>query len=752
MQKTKSFVGITYILIAILVAFMYISCNDSGLKTGTLQINLPEGQSKSIIPGQSLRSVSAIQISGTGPKDAVLSAQNFRLGGSISVTGLSAGTWDISVTGYNGTETDLGTPLTAASVQEVTIQSGKTTSATYNLHYLTAGTGGAAVTVTWPSTNSTISSVLGTVDTKTENQPTASDSSFATTDSTTTAELAFGSTIAVGNYDFDLILTNASGTTISFPMIDMVNVFDKLTSTGTIALETADVPHVSTPVVTASVQSTTQQEEENKRTVTITASTPGATVFYYLLDGSESGDFDFTKKIAYTGPFDITVPDSSDSITKYVRAVAVEDGYQDSVPASLEVAVNGAGGGTVDVTKPTLVSNLAVTRTNDSATSPSFAVSYSIQGNLSIDSFAWYVDGVAATDSDADSDGNTFTYGGTLDAGQHQVTVKLGYKDGESTESVSGSLRFTITTAVATPTIATENVAGGVLITLSCASKGAAIHYTTDGSTDPTSSSTLYSGPFVLTSTATVKAIGILDGSGNSAVLTSSEISVGQANAPTFSVTAGTYEGKKTVEITAATGDAIHYTTDGSDPTVQSAVYDGAITVAETTTLKAIAVAQGKAVSAVTGARYTITYKVGDTGPAGGIVFLVDGNTYYEAAPANETSVVWATKSGSAVTVGDTELGIGTGEANTVQMVKKSDAGAAMECTAKSFGGYCDWYLPSLDELQEMRTSGKVTLSEIFWSSSESNTTNAWAVDASGNAVSTSKGTSCAVRAIRSFN
>lgn len=104
------------------------------------------------------------------------------------------------------------------------------------------------------------------------------------------------------------------------------------------------------------------------------------------------------------------------------------------------------------------------------------------------------------------------------------------------------------------------------------------------------------------------------------------------------------------------------------------------------------------------------------------------------------------------MTVGDTELGIGTGEANTVQMVKKSDAGAAMECTAKSFGGYCDWYLPSLDELQEMRTSGKVTLSEIFWSSSESNTTNAWAVDASGNAVSTSKGTSCAVRAIRSFN
>lgn len=91
-----------------------------------------------------------------------------------------------------------------------------------------------------------------------------------------------------------------------------------------------------------------------------------------------------------------------------------------------------------------------------------------------------------------------------------------------------------------------------------------------------------------------MKAIGILDGSGNSAVLTSGEISVGQANAPTFSVTAGTYEGKKTVEITAATGDAIHYTTDGSDPTVQSAVYDGAITVAETTTLKAIAVAQGR--------------------------------------------------------------------------------------------------------------------------------------------------------------
>ncbi|MDD5688424.1 MAG: carbohydrate-binding protein [Elusimicrobia bacterium] len=60
---------------------------------------------------------------------------------------------------------------------------------------------------------------------------------------------------------------------------------------------------------------------------------------------------------------------------------------------------------------------------------------------------------------------------------------------------------------VATPTISPSagTYAGSVIVTLDCATSGAPIRYTTDG-TDPTLSSTLYSAPFTLTASATVRA------------------------------------------------------------------------------------------------------------------------------------------------------------------------------------------------------------------------------------------------------
>ena len=75
---------------------------------------------------------------------------------------------------------------------------------------------------------------------------------------------------------------------------------------------------------------------------------------------------------------------------------------------------------------------------------------------------------------------------------------------------------------------------------------------------------------------------------------------------PVFSPVGGTFEEAQTVTITCASeGATIYYTTDGSEPTAQSTEYTEAITISETSTIKAIAI-KGSDVSAIAEETYTI--------------------------------------------------------------------------------------------------------------------------------------------------
>ena len=76
--------------------------------------------------------------------------------------------------------------------------------------------------------------------------------------------------------------------------------------------------------------------------------------------------------------------------------------------------------------------------------------------------------------------------------------------------------------------------------------------------------------------------------------------------APTFNPAGGTYYTAQNVEITAAEGATIYYTTNGNDPTTASTVYSAPIAVNQTTTIKAIA-SNGELTSPVASATYTIS-------------------------------------------------------------------------------------------------------------------------------------------------
>lgn len=86
-------------------------------------------------------------------------------------------------------------------------------------------------------------------------------------------------------------------------------------------------------------------------------------------------------------------------------------------------------------------------------------------------------------------------------------------------------------------------------------------------------------------------------------------VTVPAVAAPVFSPAAGTYTSMQSVTITSATsGATIRYTTNGTTPSQSNGtVYGGAVGIAATTTLKAIAYKSGQPDSSVTSATYTIT-------------------------------------------------------------------------------------------------------------------------------------------------
>jgi hypothetical protein len=163
---------------------------------------------------------------------------------------------------------------------------------------------------------------------------------------------------------------------------------------------------------------------------------------------------------------------------------------------------------------------------------------------------------------------------------------------------------------VPTPTISPNGgrITGSKSVTIADTLYDARIYYTTD-STDPTESSTLYTGPFTVTAPTNVKAIGVATGYTNSAIATA--VFDLPVPAPVISPNGGNFSNTQTVTIMDDEPTAvIYFTTDGSTPTSSSTRYTGPILLTATTTITACAISPGSPASAVASARFVYLYPV----------------------------------------------------------------------------------------------------------------------------------------------
>ncbi|MCM1090924.1 MAG: pectinesterase family protein [Butyrivibrio sp.] len=177
-----------------------------------------------------------------------------------------------------------------------------------------------------------------------------------------------------------------------------------------------------------------------------------------------------------------------------------------------------------------------------------------------------------------------------------------------------------VETVVAKPTAspAAGTVARGTRISLTTTTADAEIYYTTDGKTEPTKNSALYTEPIMVTENMTIRAIAVKEGCKDSDTVTfaytvSEASDMKQVKTPKATPgldTAAKYVIKGTkVKLSTVTTDAvIYYTTNGANPNKNSRKYTDAIVINTDTTIKAIAMKEGYTDSAVA----TFSYKVLD--------------------------------------------------------------------------------------------------------------------------------------------
>ncbi|HPP07863.1 MAG TPA: chitobiase/beta-hexosaminidase C-terminal domain-containing protein [bacterium] len=396
-----------------------------------------------------------------------------------------------------------------------------------------------------------------------------------------------------------------------------------------ITLQDPVIPKVATPVFSPASGTTFTDQLQ----VTISCSTVGATI-RYTTDGSEPNE----NSPVYTGAITITQ-------TTTIKAKAFKAGMTASdtasatynkvspQPASISGTISYSGTKTGTI-------NIGLFTSPNFSGEPAYGTSIQSPGNYQVTGInpgtyyaAAFMDsnGSGQYDPDVDPVGQYSQNPITLSAGQSKTGVNI-------------TLQDPVIPKVATPVFSPASgttFTDQLQVTISCSTVGATIRYTTDGS-EPNENSPVYTGAITITQTTTIKAKAFK--AGMTASDTASATYSKKVATPVFSPASGTtFTDQLQVTITCATvGAEIRYTTDGSEPNENSPVFTGAITITQTTTIKAKAFKAGMTPSTIATAIYytgqqETGLKIGDTAQFT-MPTVLEGKTVYGEIPNNQTN------------------------------------------------------------------------------------------------------------------
>ena len=221
------------IIIAAMFVFLVFACENSlsvqsnnSSDTGGLSVTVDGSMGRSILPTD--MTISNYRITGSGPRGAVLTAQESTTG-SFTVSSLITGEWTITVEGYDGAN-----KLLVSGSSSVTIKSGETSTVSIILTPAAGGKGNVELSVIWTGvTDRTIETITGSL---TPENGAAIPLTFSINGSTATC---VKSDITAGSYIFTASI-KTSDLLIARTLTETVLIYNGKTSSGSFPLTGAD--------------------------------------------------------------------------------------------------------------------------------------------------------------------------------------------------------------------------------------------------------------------------------------------------------------------------------------------------------------------------------------------------------------------------------------------------------------------------------------------------------------------------------